>query len=551
MNQTGYGGNGCVKDYFMEVSYNQLNLQITLTNWVQVSQTHDYYGPESKWGEFALDAISAADVAGVNFAAFDNDGDGIVEAVSIVHQGAGQESTANTNDIWSHMWTLEEAGFSENQRSFDGVLLNTYICQPEDDGTGNINTIGIMCHEIGHLLGAPDFYDTDYTNPDYRGTGFWDLQADGFWNGNPMGSSPAHPNLFTKTYYYNWLDAIELTYPITINMLETDLYQQAYFYTTSNENEFFLLENQQQSGFDAALPGHGLLIYHVDQNYIDTHFENNDINAGPHQGLSIEDAGANGIIDDADCPFPGTTINLSFTDYTTPSALNWSGNPTNKPIVAINENYNMISFDFMDGSGCVPPPLQCDSLTATNISDHSIGIQWKRGFGEKVLVIVKANSPLVQNPNQGIPYITNQEFGLGELIEPDAFAVYYDDGNSCQINNLDPGTDYYFYLYEAFITNNCYKLPPLTNSFTTTGTPLMKVDNVKENISLHKSNNVLFFSTPEDSQYKFKIYNIQGQMVLSGTTNQRTSIEHLPIGLYNLVVSTNLKSQNHFKICKF
>jgi len=165
------------------------------------------------------------------------------------------------------------------------------------------------------LLGAPDFYDTDYTNPDYRGTGFWDLQADGSWNGTPMGSQPAHPNIFTKIYYYNWLTATELNSPITINTMPTDIGQQAYYFTTTNTNEYFLIENRQQIGFNASVPGFELLIYHVDQDCIDAHFEDNDINATAHMGLYIKDAGNNGNIDDDDCPFPGSSNNTNFTDY--------------------------------------------------------------------------------------------------------------------------------------------------------------------------------------------------------------------------------------------
>ena len=35
-------------------------------------------------------------------------------------------------------------------------------------------------------------------------------------------------------------------------------------YNKGNENEYFLLENRQLEGWDASLPGSGLLILHVD-----------------------------------------------------------------------------------------------------------------------------------------------------------------------------------------------------------------------------------------------------------------------------------------------
>ncbi len=464
-----YGGKGCIQEYFNEVSFGQLNLQFSFSNWLTLPQTHDHYGLDANYGQFAWDAINAAD-ATVDFSQYDNDGDGIVEAVSIIHQGSGEEASYDTTDIWSHMWTLEEAGYSQAQRMFDGVEVNAYIVQPEDDATGNLNQIGIMCHEIGHLLGAPDFYDTDYTNPDYRGTGFWDLQGDGSWNGTPMGSRPAHPNLFTKIYYYNWLEAEELNSPVTVNMLPTMQEQQAYYYTTTTSNEYYLIENKVYNGFDADLPGQGLIIYHVDQDYIDSHFDSNDINATSHLGLKIIDAGNNGNIDDDNCPFPGTSNIQAFTDTSTPSSLSWAGNPTNKPVTSIAGNYTMVSFDFMGGSGCVPPPLQCDSLDATNITDNSISLQWVRGLGEKVLVLAKESTDITSEPQVNTAYIANSEFGLGEGPDPETFAVFYDDDDHCTITGLNPGTSYYFSLHEAFMTNDCYRLPGLKGDFMTTGT---------------------------------------------------------------------------------
>ncbi|MDA3910592.1 MAG: M6 family metalloprotease domain-containing protein [Bacteroidales bacterium] len=537
MNQTNYSGKGCLNEYFYEASFGQLDIQITVTNWVQVGNTHDYYAPESKWGEFAFDAISAAD-ASLDFSQYDNDNDGTVEAIAIIHQGAGQEASYDTNDIWSHMWTLEEAGYSAVQRVFDGVELNTYICQAEDDATGNINTIGMMAHEIGHLLGAPDFYDTDYTNPDYRGTGFWDLQADGSWNGTPMGSQPAHPNIFTKIYYYNWLEASELSSPITINMLATDLGEQAYYFTTTNTNEYFLIENRQHTGFNSMVPGAGLLIYHVDQDYIDAHFEDNDINAAAHMGLYIKDAGNNSNIDDDDCPFPGSSINTQFTDFSAPSALNWSGAPTNKSMTNIAGNYTMTSFDFMGGHGCVPPPLQCSDLTSTAISDNSISLQWTRGMGEKVLLLAKEGSPVDIDPQANIPYIANTEFGLGESLASGIFAMYYEDGNSCVVSGLDAGTEYHFAAYEAFATNNCYTLPAADGSFTTTGTQTALSPLKDMEISIFYNSENLLIDYPEQlKQAHIEIINITGQCIRNEKIRHTVPVSDLPTGVYVLRIS--------------
>jgi M6 family metalloprotease-like protein len=352
MNQVNYNGTGSFKDYYLECSYGQLILNTTVTSWVTVPNTHDYYGPQANWGEFAYNSVQAAD-ASVDYSNYDNDSDGTVDGVAIIHQGPGQEATSNINDIWSHSWNLSSAGYSIAERTFDGVLVNAYTTQPET-GSGGMATIGVMCHEFGHNLGAPDYYDTDGTGSggSYVGMGYWCVMASGSYNGS-NGTKPAHHNAFTKWYYYGWCTPALLTSGTDVSMgnsvtSSTDFY----YYTTTTSNEYFFLENRQQTGFDIGVPGHGLIILHVDQDYIDLHDNTNDINAGSHQGLYPK--AANGTINDASCPFPGTTSNTSFTDTTTPNSQSWASANTNKPITNIQEIGGVISFDFMGGNLAIP-----------------------------------------------------------------------------------------------------------------------------------------------------------------------------------------------------
>ncbi|HML86683.1 MAG TPA: M6 family metalloprotease domain-containing protein, partial [Bacteroidales bacterium] len=278
MNQANYNGTGSFKDYYLEVSYGQLTVNSTVTIWVTLPNTHNYYGPDSKWGEFAYDAVVAANnQANVNYAEYDNDGDGYVDGIAIIHQGPGQESTANTNDIWSHSWDLISAGYNTSQLTFDGVIVNSYTTQPELMGTSSsISTIGVMCHEFGHNLGAPDFYDTDYsTSGQYTGTGEWDIMAEGSWNGN-SGDKPAHHNPWTKIYF-QWSTPTLLTTAQNVTALNNQTNNQIFKYNTTTSNEYFLAVNQQKTGFNSGIPGHGLIIYHVDGNYITNHMDANDI----------------------------------------------------------------------------------------------------------------------------------------------------------------------------------------------------------------------------------------------------------------------------------
>ncbi len=363
MNQANYNGTGSFKDFYYENSYGQLSVATTVSVWVKVPGTHDSYGPDSEWGRFAYEACVAAN-ASVDFSQFAVSG--TVPGVAIIHQGPGQEGTSSTKDIWSHSWDLASAGYTAAQRTFDGVVVSSYTVQPEKSGTG-MATIGVMCHEFGHNLGAPDYYDTNYsTGGQYPGTGDWDVMCGGSYNGTPGGAKPAHHNVYTKSVIYNWLTPTTLSSATSItNMPNFAQNAVVYKYTTTTSNEYFLLENRQQVGFDAGIPGHGLVIYHVDGSYITAHMNANDINATSHQGLHPEAAG--GTIDATSCPFPGTGNKTSFTDATTPNSKSWANAATNKPITSITETSGLISFAFMGGAptGPVATTNAASSITTT------------------------------------------------------------------------------------------------------------------------------------------------------------------------------------------
>jgi M6 family metalloprotease-like protein len=355
MNFVNYNGTGSFRDYYLEVSYGQLTVNTTVTIWVNLPQTHDYYGPQTKWGEFAYDAIVAANLQDdVNFSEFDNNGDDIVDGIAIIHQGQGQEESGNINDIWSHSWDLASAGYTVAQRTFDDVLVLDYTTMPEKNGPINMTTIGVMCHEFGHNLGSPDFYDTDLdTNGQYAGTGNWDLMAGGSWNG-VNGTKPAHPNAWIKNLF-TWTNPTVLNTQQICLLRNAQLYADVIRYNTATTNEYFLCENRQQTGFDEGIPGHGLIIYHVDGNYILAHTVDNKINAGNHQGLYPVCATAignppvtYGTINSEDCPFPGSEGRNFFTDTSIPNSHSWLGVNTNHPISNITENVvsKEISFNF-------------------------------------------------------------------------------------------------------------------------------------------------------------------------------------------------------------
>ena len=358
MNQLGYtagGAVGSVRDFFKESSYDQFDLIITLCGIYTAPQSESYYaGSGGSQNCRALASWTAQQVAAepdIDFRDYDSNSDGDVDGFHFIFAGRGQEAGGGSSTIWSHKWQIQ------NSQSVyqNGVRISVYSCSPELL-YANITTVGVICHEMTHAFGEPDFYDTDgTTGGSYDGTGTWDIMASGSWNGSPGGNCPPHHTMYTKIQF-GWVTPIVLDSPITItdmpNVAENPV---AYRVNTATANEYYLLENRQRIKFDANIPGNGLLIYHVHSNV-----GSNCVNCTHPQRLypvcanrttqmPTNTPSSYGNISSTGTPFPGSSNKTSFTDDTTPAMKSWANANTGKPITNITHANRLISFDFMGG----------------------------------------------------------------------------------------------------------------------------------------------------------------------------------------------------------
>lgn len=449
-NQINYsvdGAQGSVKDFYLENSYNQFNLTVTVAGPYTASNNMAYYGGNNSSGDdvnpraLAAEAVTLAD-GDVNYANFDNDNDGSVDGVYIIFAGYGEEAGASEDAIWSHAWNLSPT------LTKDGKNISKYSCSPElrsYTGTG-ITRIGVICHEFGHVLGSPDYYDTNYgTDGQYQGTGSWDLMANGSWNGE-SGSCPAHHNIYTKWHYYNWVTPTLLSSSGTYSLNNIEYNKQAYYFTSNTSGEFFLMENRQQTGFDTSIPGHGLIIYHVDQNGID--LSSYTINATHPQYMypvcasaTVNPSGSAssyGSINSAGCPFPGSGNETEFTDGSLPGAIIWDKSFCNKPMTEISETSGVISFSFMDTK--LPSNFQ-----ATTISGSEIDLTWALNSNNNPVLIAYSTTPTFGTPVNGTTYTA------GNVIPGGGTVIYYGTNTSFNHLNLEEGTSYY---YRAWSNNS-------------------------------------------------------------------------------------------------
>ncbi|MEI6767253.1 MAG: M6 family metalloprotease domain-containing protein [Bacteroidota bacterium] len=380
MNEVGYNGIGSFNDYHYENSFGKLDVATTVVGPYTAAHNAVYYGSntpsdDANVGELITEAVNAAN-ADVDYNDFDNDSDGEVDAVYIIYAGEGEANSGNPDDIWPHASTITTV-------TLDGVDVSKYACSNELIN-GDLGGIGTICHEFGHSIGLPDYYDTDYgTSGQGEGTGSWDVMAGG--NSNGGDKVPANHNPYSKKML-NWFKPVEITSTQTITMTNAAEDSVAYYIKSAVNGEYFLFENRQFVSFDDSIPGHGMLIYHVDDNYIQAHLASNDLNADSlHQGFDIEEA--DGDIDpttQSDDTYPGTTSTTSFTDATLPGSLAWNSSPTSKPITNIAENGNpgVITFDIAV-SGIAETSLEKLSIFPS-ITDGKVYIISEGGINLKV-----------------------------------------------------------------------------------------------------------------------------------------------------------------------
>lgn len=290
LNKDGYtdtksGAIGSVHDYFHDQSDGLFDLSFDVVGPVTLDHPYSYYGApsgneaDSNAPQMVIDACNAVKDQ-VNFADYDWDNDGEVEQVYIIYAGEGQATGGSDDTIWPHKYSLSDSG--NQPLKFDNVTVNTYACSNEMV-YANLNGkdrafymgIGTICHEFSHCLGLPDLYDTGYGGN--VGTGSYDLMCSGSYNGGPealknvyggtgIGTVPAGYTSYEKAFM-GWITPTKLgDQPLDIKAMKGLADGgNAYILTNpDNNNEYYLFENRTDSHWDSVLPGHGLLVLHID-----------------------------------------------------------------------------------------------------------------------------------------------------------------------------------------------------------------------------------------------------------------------------------------------
>ena len=270
MNQPGYseqGATGSARDYYFENSHGLFEPLFDVVGPVKLDKKVAYYGKNNSAGydarahEAVRDALVQLD-EDVDFSRYDLDDDGMVDLVYMVYAGKGESDGGDANSIWPHQWELEYGGI---ELTLDGKKINRYACGSELGGDGEMDGIGTVCHEFGHAMGLPDFYDTDYgLNGMSRTLLTYSLMDLGSYNNDSR--TPPFLNVIERVIL-GWLDKDAIReFPkdgeYTLEPLDNNV---AYRIPADIEGEYFVLECRPCIGWDRYIPSPGLVVYHLDQ----------------------------------------------------------------------------------------------------------------------------------------------------------------------------------------------------------------------------------------------------------------------------------------------
>lgn len=408
---------GSVRDCFLENSYGQLSLESSVLYWIDLPNTEAYYangnsGLTTKTHEaleYALDTLDGD--PNFQFADFDQDNDGRIDAITFLHSGYGAEWGGTSADgashidrIWSHKWAISGAW-----NSSDGVQVYNYHISPGIWGTsGNeIGRIGVICHETGHFLGLPDLYDGNDSDGDGRsgsGLGSYCLMANS-WGFDGSQLYPPHMSVWCKAAL-GWMNPTVISSGGNYSLTQAETTSAAYRINLGYPSgEYLLVENRQPTGFDSAMPQGGLAIFHIDEaadNTIEGHpWQTGWPSNGNHYKVALLQADGTYDLergfdrgDSTDVYHGGLVKEIG--PATSPNTDSYQGGnivATDNRIFNISASGSTMTFSFeVVGTPDPDPPSAPSNLVAGAASDSQIILSWSDNSDNETAFSVERSS---------------------------------------------------------------------------------------------------------------------------------------------------------------
>ena len=409
---------GSVKKYFSDMSFNTFTPQFDIYGPVKLSHNLKYYGANKDRMDRLIPEVCQLADGEIDFSQYDENGDGYVDLVYIICASYSQSWTQNSSDcIWpksgsAKNYNKDDFGIYDGKQVYRfGVHteLNAYpgaFSQPY-----RINGVGLFCHEFSHCMGLPDIYPTteNAQNAFNPGMENWDLMDGGEYTYNGY-----YPTEYTawEREAMGWFTIDTLTTNDKGSVYIGNINNGGKAYRIINEKsgngkEYVVLQYIENKGWNTKLPGttkdgngntiqlpgHGMIVTHVDYDAdafsLDYNAVNNTIGHSrytiiPADGeyISSYDKANKSIYTTsmAGDPFPGTlnvTELLSIPFYT--------GDDTSKPLLNIVEKTSSpnigVTFDYIvpndiieEKEGCVVDSVFVNSIGNENITFENASV---------------------------------------------------------------------------------------------------------------------------------------------------------------------------------
>ncbi len=273
-----------LKNYYLEVSYGQLEITSLFFEdngeliFYTDSYERSYYQPhhadnpdgyknqnERAAREHALikRVVEYIDEQGLIDPSIDLDrnDDGMIDSLTFLISG----SADGWNELlWPHRWELYTLT-GKNAPKINDIRAYDYIFSLLDhyDSPSRPMHIGVIAHEMFHLLSAPDLYHY-YDDRWIQTVGPWDLMEQ-------TNRTPSHMLGYMREVYGNWIEGVDEISESGTYTLEPIMNGPDHLYRidTGYSNEYVYLEYRVNSGsYESTLPSSGLIAYRVDFDHI-------------------------------------------------------------------------------------------------------------------------------------------------------------------------------------------------------------------------------------------------------------------------------------------
>ena len=427
LNQAGYsknGATGSARDFYYQNSNGYFEPIFDVYGPVTLPQNKSYYGGNDSNGndknaeQAVADGCKAMD-SQIDFSQYDIDGNGYVDMVFMFYSGYGEADSEDADSIWPHMFYLSEANIN---LTLDGKVIDQYACANELAGYGSLegklDGIGAVCHEFGHAMGLPDFYDTD-GDTGGRSGGTYDFSTMCSGNYNNYSRTPPYFNM-EERILLGWEDASTAYQEFTENgTVSIPLYNPengspvAYKTPTDVEGEYYVYECRGSNGWDAYLSGYGLVVYHIDRSSVRTVKVYGQYNATPAE-MWADWINWNSLNNNGSHPCAYIVVSADQNNYNyAPSYYSGYGYVYNEDgdKVVFPGAQNITTFNPVSWNK-VPSPI---SFSNISYSGSAVNLT--------VQGIVKAgvDYPYIANPGKG-SYTAGSSFAL-TLVVPDEYPL--------------------------------------------------------------------------------------------------------------------------------